>query len=158
MDRVVGEAVGRDVLEVEPGVAAQDIEEVAGRAEVQDQAGAPEGEGGSGAAGLGIGALVPAVELRAHDVVEEVPQPTAAADLGVQVEDLVVTRERSERAELELVGALCDEAGESAREGDSEHRECSQGTVTPLGLALREHLGLGFETPEAGLVTWVHSA
>src|SRR6266702_3643856 len=119
MDRVVGEAVGRDVLEVEPGVAAQDIEEVAGRAEVQDQAGAPEGEGGSGAAGLGIGALVPAV------------------DLGVQVEDLVVTRERSERAELELVGALCDEAGESAREGDSEHRECSQGTVTPLGLALR---------------------
>src|SRR5437667_7600768 len=104
MDRVVGEAVGRDVLEVEPGVAAQDIEEVAGRAEVQDQAGAPEGEGGSGAAGLGIGALVPALELRADDVVEEVPQPTAAADLGVQVEDLVVTRERSERAELELVG------------------------------------------------------
>src|SRR5439155_16098579 len=112
-------------------------EEVAGGSKVQHQTGAAVSQGGGGAAGLRIGALVARVDLRADDVVEEVPQPTAAADLGVQVEDLVVARERSERAKLELVGALRDEAGESAREGNSEHRECSQGTVTPLGLALR---------------------
>src|SRR5204862_441654 len=65
--------------------------------------------------GAGI-APVARVELCADDVAEEVPQPTAAADLGVQVEDLVVTRERSERPELELVRALCGEAGAPARE------------------------------------------
>src|SRR5436853_6713061 len=116
VDGVVGEAIGRRLLEVEPGVAAEDVEQIAGGPEIQHQAGAAVGQRGRGAAGLWIGALVARVELCADDVTEEVPQPTAAADLGVQVEDLVVTRERSERPELELVRALCGEAGAPARE------------------------------------------
>src|SRR3989449_4251171 len=90
---IVGEAVRRRLFEVEPGVPAEDIEEVAGGSKVQHQTSAPVSQCGRGAAGLRIGALVARVELCADDVAEEVPQPTAAADLGVQVEDLVVTRE-----------------------------------------------------------------
>src|SRR5881398_1330965 len=113
---IVREAVWRRLFEVEPGVPAEDIEEVAGGSKVQHQTGAAVSQCGRGAAGLRIGAMVARVELCADDVAEEVPQPTAAADLGVQVEDLVVTRERSERPELELVRALCREAGDPARE------------------------------------------
>src|SRR5437773_8787421 len=87
-----------------------------GGSKVQHQTGAAVSQCGRGAPGLRIGALVARVELCADDVAEEVPQPAAAADLGVQVEDLVVTRERSERPELELVRALCGEAGDPARE------------------------------------------
>src|SRR5881397_783085 len=108
-----------------------------GRFKVQHQTGAAVSQRGRGAAGLRIGALVARVDLRADDVTEEVTQPTAAADLGVQVEDLVVTRERSERPELELVRALCREAGDPARERYSQDRECSHGPSSPLGLALR---------------------
>src|SRR5438445_821697 len=69
-----------------------------------------------GAAGRRLGALAARVEPCADGGAEEGPQPTAAADLGGQVEDRVVTRERSERPELELVRALCGEAGAPARE------------------------------------------
>src|SRR3989441_11609302 len=86
---IVREAIRRRLFEVEPGVPAEDIEEVAGGSKVQHQAGAAVSQCGRGAAGLRIGALVARVELRADDVAEEVPEPTAAADLGVQVEDLV---------------------------------------------------------------------
>src|SRR2546427_9056942 len=127
----------RRLFEVEPGVPAEDIEEVAGGSKVQHQTGAAVSQCGRGAAGLRIGALVARVELCADDVAEEVPQPTAGADLGVQVEDLVVTRERSERPELELVRALCREAGAPARERYSQDRECSHAPSSPLGPALR---------------------
>jgi len=79
-----------------------------------------------------IGALVARVELRADDVGKEVAQPAAAADLVVQVEDLVVTGERAERAELELVRALRTEAGDPARDRYSERRECSHGPASPF--------------------------
>src|SRR4029077_17855351 len=137
VDGIVGEAVGRRVLEVETGVAAEDIEEVAGGSEVQHQTGAAVSQCGRGAADLWVGALVARVELRTDGVTEEVTQPTAAADLGVQVEDLVVTRERSERPELELVRVLCREARDPTRERYSEDRECPHGRCSPLRLALR---------------------
>ncbi len=132
VNRIVGEAVGCRVLEVEARVAAEDIEKVAGGSEVQDQTGAAVGKCGRGAARLRIGALIAPVELRADDVIEEVAQPTAPADLVVQVEDLVVARERSERAELELVRALRTEAGDPARDRYSKHRECSHGPAAPF--------------------------
>ena len=72
VDGVVGEAVGSRLLEVEPGVAAEDIEEVAGRSEIEDQAGAAVGQCGRAGACLRVGALVARVELRADDVGEEV--------------------------------------------------------------------------------------
>src|SRR6059036_3789913 len=122
---IVGEAVRRRLFEVEPGVPAEDIEEVAGGSKVQHQAGAAVSQCRRGAAGLWIGALVARVELRADDVSEEIAQPAAAADLVVQVEDLVVARERSEGPELELVRALRTEAGDPARERCSQDGECS---------------------------------
>src|SRR5205809_3817071 len=137
MHGAVGEAIGRRILEVEAGVAAEDVEQIAGGPEIQHQAGAAVGQGGGGAAGLWIGALVARVELGADAVTEEIAQPAAAADLVVQVEDLVVAGERSEGAQLELVRALRTEAGDPARERCSQDGECSHGAASPLGLALR---------------------
>src|SRR2546427_498977 len=89
VDGVVGEAIGRRLLEVEPGVAAEDVEQIAGGPEIQHQVGAGVGTRGGGAAGLGIGALVPRADPCADDVPKELPRPAPTADLVVQVEDLV---------------------------------------------------------------------
>src|SRR6266853_1304035 len=132
VDGVVGEAVRCRVFEVEPGIAAEDIEEVTGGSEIQHQTGAAVGQGGRSNAGPRVGALIARVDLRAHDVTEEIAQPAAPADLVVQVEHLVVTREGSERAELELVRALRTDAGDPARDRYSEGRECSHGPASPF--------------------------
>src|SRR2546428_457150 len=134
---VPGEAVRWGLLEVERGVAAEDIEEVAGGSEVQYETGAAMRQCGRGGPDPRVGALVARVDLCADDVTEEVAQPATAADLVVQVEHLVVARERSERAELELMRALRAEAGDPARERYCEGREGSHGSASPLGLALR---------------------
>src|SRR2546425_805967 len=156
MDGVVGEAIGRRLLEVEPGVAAEDVEQIAGGPEIQHQAGAAVGQRGRGAAGLRIGALVARVELCADDVTEEIAQPAATADLVVQVEDLVVAGERSEGAELELVRALRTEAGDSARERCSQDGECSHGPASPYRAGPTVITRAPVRNPGGrSLVTWV---
>src|SRR5207247_2482463 len=140
MHRVVREAVGRRILVIEARVSPEDIEQGATGAEVQHQAGAAHGEGGRDAAGLRAWGLVPGVELRAEYVAEEIAEPAAGPGLVVQVERLVVVRERSERAQLELVGALRRQGRDATRQRESEDRECSQATVAPLEPALREEL------------------
>src|SRR6266581_592033 len=129
---VVGEPVRRRLLEVEPRVAAEQIEDVVGAPEIQDETRAAEGERGRRAACLGARALVPAVELRAEDVAEEIAEAGAAAELVVEVEGLVVARERSERPELKRVGALLSaEAGDPARECQSHGDERPHGATPP---------------------------
>src|SRR2546430_2132696 len=114
MDRVVGEAEGGGLLEVEPRITAEDVEEVAGASEIQHQARGTDGERGGRAARPRRETLIAAVELRAHHVIEEVRETAAAADLVLEIEQLVVTRHRGERPELELVRALRAEARRSA--------------------------------------------
>jgi len=61
--------------------------------------------------------LIAGVELGTEDVTEEVADPAAAADLIVEIEHRVVSRERAEGAELELMRALRLEAAAHAGEG-----------------------------------------
>src|SRR6266571_5193806 len=129
---VVGEPVRRRLLEVEPRVAAEEIEDIVGAPEIQDETRATEGERGRRAACLRARALVPAVELRAEEVAEEITEAGAAAELVVEVEGLVVARERSERPELKRVGALLSaEAGDPARECQSHGDERPHGATPP---------------------------
>src|SRR5881628_3856982 len=130
MDRVVGEAVGRVLLEVEPRVAAEQVEDVARAAEVQDQTRAAEGQRGRSPPGLRARILIARVELRADDVVEEVAEAGPAADLVVEIERPVIARERAERAELELMRA---QARRSARDRQSRDDECPHGATPHFG-------------------------
>src|SRR5256885_534390 len=96
VDRVVGEVVRRGPLEVEAGITAQDVEEVAGASEIQHQTRGADGEGGGRAARARHETLIGAVELRAHHVIEEVREAAAAADLVLEIEQVVVACQRGE--------------------------------------------------------------
>src|SRR5258707_3529994 len=109
--RVVGKTIGRSLLEIEARVPAENVEDVALGAEVQNQAGAAEGECRRRGAGLGAGRLGPRIDFDADGLAEEVAEPSAAADLVVEVERLVVPGERSEDPDLELVRPLGVQGG-----------------------------------------------
>src|SRR5260221_1594902 len=84
--RVVGETIGRSLLEIEARVPAENVEDVALGAEVQNQAGAAEGECRRRGSGLGAGRLGPRIDFDAHGLAEEVAEPSAAAALVFEVE------------------------------------------------------------------------
>src|SRR6202007_1209624 len=138
MDGVIGEAVRRVLLEVEARVAAQEIEEIPGATEVQDQTGAAGRERGGGVADGGVGALIAPLELGADHVGEEISEPSAAAELIVQGEGVIVPRVRSEGTELDLVRALRAEARGPPRERDSQHHQCPHRSASQVqDVALR---------------------
>src|SRR2546430_14778885 len=152
VDRVVGEAVGYGLLVVEAGIAAQDVEEIARAAEIQHEARGADGERGGCAAGPRRETLIAAVELGAEDIIEEVRQAAAPADLVVEIEQTVVARHRRERPELELMRALRVEARRSAGEHryrGEDDRERAHRRLIPLEVALRQQFGPRLETPAA---------
>jgi hypothetical protein len=113
VDCVVVERVCRIVGEAEPGIAAQDIEEVLLVPEVEDEAAAAQRQPGGGSAALGRRLLESDVQLDAHSGTEEVAQSSAATDLFVEVEYLVIAGVRPERAQFELMGVLGGAKGRS---------------------------------------------
>src|SRR2546425_122499 len=126
VDGVVGEAVGGLLLEVEPRVSAQGVEQVVRPCrDVQHQTGTAETQLRRGGVRPCPGGrrLIAGVHLDADDVAEEIAQPPAATGLIAEVEGAVVAREGAEGAELELMPALRAEgesSGDGEQSGDSE--------------------------------------
>jgi len=107
VDGVVREAIRRGFLEVEPSVAAEDIEEVSlAGGDVQHQAAAPVRQFGRHHAARGVGLDVADVQLGPHHAAEEVADPGAAAELVVETEGAVVAGVGPEGTEFELMCVL----------------------------------------------------
>ena len=134
MDGVVGEAIRRGFLEIEPGVAAEDIKEVAlAGGDVQHQAAAAVRQLGRGHAARGVGLDVADVQLGSYHAAEEVAEPGAAAELVVETEGAVVPGVGPEGTEFELTGVLGGQgagprAGEQREKGG---RECAHQPRAP---------------------------
>ena len=129
MDRVVGKAVRRHLLEIEAGVPTEEVEQVACVSEIEAQARAAERQRRRCGPRAGAQVLVTDVELGADDFGEEVAQSCAAADAALEAEHLVVVRERAESAELELMSALRAGGADGGRERQSQDRERAHETV-----------------------------
>src|SRR5204863_2073996 len=105
---VIGEGVAWSIAEFEPGVAAEDIQEVVLVTRVEHQTAARQRRGRVGAPGIGCRLLVTQFELDADAPTEKVAEPSAAADLLAERERAVIASVRAERADLELVRVLTD--------------------------------------------------
>src|SRR5438093_5663382 len=122
MNGVVGGAVAGEVAEFDMRVAAQEIEEVVPVAEVEAEAAAPQSERGIDAAGPWGGLLIAQLGLEPDHRTEEVPEAATAADLIIEIERVIVARERSERADFELMCMLSKAEGWNGIETQQQQR------------------------------------
>ena len=93
MNAVVGKAVARTIAELQAAVAAEDIEEVALVADVEDQARTAEGQRGVGAADAWRRLRITELDLSADRRAEEIAEAPTATNLIVEPERSIVSRE-----------------------------------------------------------------